>query len=56
VLLLWGAEDAISPITVGQRLVQLIPDATLEVFPEAGHDLGHTHAKAGARLIDKHLG
>ncbi|MGA9661607.1 MAG: alpha/beta fold hydrolase [Pseudomonas alloputida] len=56
VLLLWGAEDAISPITVGKRLAQLIPDATLEVFPEAGHDLGHTHAKAVARLIDKHLG
>ncbi|MBF4211190.1 alpha/beta hydrolase, partial [Pseudomonas donghuensis] len=25
-------------------------------FPEAGHDLGHTHAEAVAQLIDKHLG
>lgn len=56
VLLLWGGVDPISPITVGQRLAQLIPHAKLEVFPEAGHDLGHTHAKAVAQLIDKHIG
>ncbi|HDS1733756.1 alpha/beta fold hydrolase [Pseudomonas sp. BP8] len=56
VLLLWGGMDPISPISVGQRLAQLIPAATLEVFPEAGHDLGHSHAKAVARLIDQHLG
>ncbi|MFF7065073.1 alpha/beta fold hydrolase [Pseudomonas sp. NPDC008258] len=56
VLLLWGAVDPISPIAVGQRLAQLIPDARLEVFPKAGHDLGHTHAKTVAKLIDEHLG
>ncbi|UVL91518.1 alpha/beta fold hydrolase [Pseudomonas sichuanensis] len=55
VLLLWGGMDPISPVAVGQRLAQLIPDARLQVFPEAGHDLGHTHAKAVAQLIDRHL-
>lgn len=56
VLLLWGGADPISPVRVGHRLAQLIPGARLEVFPEAGHDLGYTHAKAVARLIDEHLG
>ncbi|CAM3746601.1 2-hydroxy-6-oxononadienedioate/2-hydroxy-6-oxononatrienedioate hydrolase [Pseudomonas reidholzensis] len=56
VLLLWGGTDPISPISVGQRLAQLIPDTRLEVFAEAGHDLGSTHAKAVAQLIDNHLG
>ncbi|MBF4211286.1 alpha/beta fold hydrolase, partial [Pseudomonas donghuensis] len=56
VLLLWGGADPISPVSVGQRLANLIPDARLELFPEAGHDLGHTHAEAVAQLIDKHLG
>lgn len=55
VLLLWGGMDPISPIKVGQRLAQLIPNAKLEVFPQAGHDLGFTHAAAVARLIDEHL-
>jgi pimeloyl-ACP methyl ester carboxylesterase len=56
VLLLWGDADPISPVRVGQRLAQLIPGARLEVFPEAGHDLGHSHADAVARLIDEHVG
>ena len=55
VLLLWGGADPISPVAVGERLLQLIPHASLEVFPEAGHDLGHSHAEAVARLIDAHL-
>ncbi|HDS1679384.1 TPA: alpha/beta fold hydrolase [Pseudomonas putida] len=55
VLLLWGDADPISPVAVGKRLAQLIPGARLEVFPEAGHDLGNSHAIEVARLIDEHL-
>ncbi|MFP3515527.1 alpha/beta hydrolase [Pseudomonas sp. SIMBA_077] len=55
VLLLWGGMDPISPMKVGQRLAQLIPNAKLEVFPQAGHNLGFTHAAAVARLIDELL-
>ncbi|WP_369990811.1 alpha/beta fold hydrolase [Pseudomonas xanthosomatis] len=55
VLLLWGGADPISPVSVGQRLAELIPNARLKLFPEAGHDLGHTHAEAVAQLIDRHL-
>ena len=55
VLLLWGGSDPISPVRVGERLMALIPGARLVVFPEGGHDLGHSHAKAVAGLIDEHL-
>lgn len=55
VLLLWGDADPISPVAVGECLMQLIPNASLEVFADAGHDLGHSHAAAVARLIDAHL-
>lgn len=55
VLLLWAGADPISPVSVGQRLAQLIPHTRLEVFPQAGHDLGHTHASAVAQLIDEHI-
>lgn len=55
VMLVWGGRDRIIPLRVGQRLAELIPGARLEVFAEAGHDLGFTHAQAVARLIDQHL-
>lgn len=55
VLLLWGGADPLSPVRVGERLAELIPDARLVVFPDAGHDLGHSHAQPVARLIDEHL-
>ncbi|WP_284382214.1 alpha/beta fold hydrolase [Pseudomonas putida] len=55
VLLLWGGSDPISPVAVGECLMQLIPNASLQVFADAGHDLGHSHAEAVARLIDAHL-
>ncbi|UZE23908.1 alpha/beta hydrolase [Pseudomonas sp. B21-056] len=55
VLLLWGDADLISPVRVGQRLAQLLPQAELHVFPGADHSLGSTHADEVARLIDRHL-
>ncbi|MDP3735041.1 MAG: alpha/beta hydrolase [bacterium] len=36
-LLIWGREDAITPLCEGERLVSLIPGSTLKVFPAAGH-------------------
>lgn len=55
VLLLWGDADPISPVAVGQHLEQILPCASLYVFPQAGHDLGHTHAEQVAPLVDRHL-
>lgn len=36
-LLIWGREDAIVPIRVGERLAQDLPQAHLRVIPRCGH-------------------
>jgi len=36
-LLLWGRRDRIFPVADGERLVHLLPSATLRVFDDAGH-------------------
>jgi pimeloyl-ACP methyl ester carboxylesterase len=37
VLLLWGAEDRLVPITVGERLRELFPDNQWIAYPDVGH-------------------
>jgi pimeloyl-ACP methyl ester carboxylesterase len=37
VLILWGAEDRITPVDQGQAMVKLIPHAELDVIPGCGH-------------------
>lgn len=37
VLLLWGGDDAITPIRSGRRLARELPRATLHVLPACGH-------------------
>lgn len=37
VLLIWGSEDAETPLRDGQRLATLIPGAAFEIIPGAGH-------------------
>ncbi|WOF43082.1 alpha/beta hydrolase [Sphingopyxis indica] len=54
-LLLWGGCDPISPVAVGQRLHDLLPNATLHVIREADHDLALSHAERVGRLIAAHL-
>jgi pimeloyl-ACP methyl ester carboxylesterase len=36
-LLIWGEQDARSPLSVARQFLQAIPDATLVVIPDAGH-------------------
>ncbi len=36
-LLIWGAQDKVTPLESGQLMEQLIPDAGLVVFEESGH-------------------
>lgn len=36
-LLLWGREDAVSRVDVGERLARDLPDARLVVYPRCGH-------------------
>jgi uncharacterized protein (TIGR04551 family) len=37
VLLLWGAEDQVTPLAFGHRLVNELADATLKVYEHCGH-------------------
>jgi pimeloyl-ACP methyl ester carboxylesterase len=36
-LILWGREDRVIPLKVGQQLQQLLPNSTLEVIEHCGH-------------------
>ena len=36
-LLLWGREDQVTPLSVGERLVRDLPNASLKVYPRCGH-------------------
>ncbi|MBN3804395.1 alpha/beta hydrolase [Paraburkholderia sp. Ac-20336] len=55
VLLLWGDADPISPVAVGRRLLELLPDARLHVVAGGNHDLAHEYAPQLAPLVDAHL-
>lgn len=54
-LLLWGDADPLSPVQVGERLAQLLPNATLHVLAGGNHDLGCTRARQIAPLVERHL-
>ncbi len=54
-LLLWGDADPISPVAVGRRLSELLPNAELVVLAGGTHDLGSERADEVAALIDEHL-
>jgi pimeloyl-ACP methyl ester carboxylesterase len=36
-LLLWGREDRVTPLSVGERLLRDLPSAKLVVYPRCGH-------------------
>jgi pimeloyl-ACP methyl ester carboxylesterase len=54
-LLLWGSADPISPVSVGERLRSLLPNATLEIISGGDHDLAQTHSQLVADMIRQHL-
>ena len=55
VLLIWGNCDPISPLGVGEALLNSFPNAQLRVIDLGEHDLAHAHAELVAPLIDAHL-
>lgn len=55
VLLLWGNADPISPVSVGQRLAELLPHAELVVIDGGTHDLVCDRAGDVVPHIEKHL-
>ncbi|WP_373753322.1 alpha/beta fold hydrolase [Neisseria weixii] len=50
-LLIWGGNDAISPLAAGKFLQRTLPDAQLAVIPQGGHDMAFSHPEEVARLI-----
>ena len=55
VLLLWGDADPISPVAVGERLAELLPNAELVVTEGGTHDLVFERAHDVAPHIERHL-
>lgn len=55
-LLLWGEADPISPVSVGEHLLGLLPSATLHVIANGTHSFAHDEYQAVAPLVGAHLG
>ncbi len=54
-LLLWGDADPVSPVGVGQRLAELLPDSELVVIPGGTHALVSERAPEVLPHIERHL-
>jgi pimeloyl-ACP methyl ester carboxylesterase len=54
-LLLWGDADPISPVAVGERLAELLPEAELVVIPGGTHDLVLERATEILPHVERHL-
>lgn len=51
-LLLWGEDDATTPLEDGRKLYALIPNARLVTYPGAGHNLHQERAAEVARELE----
>jgi len=52
VLIVWGAEDHITPLSQGEKIHSLVPQSQLEVFPGCGHLApGQCTAQIGPRVV-----
>ena len=54
-LVIMGEDDAIVPVINGRILASLIPNARLEVFPDAGHLFLLTHPEESTALLREFL-
>ena len=54
-LLIWGDADDQTPLADGQKLSHLIPHATLQVVPGAGHFVHHDAADTVGQLVREFL-
>jgi pimeloyl-ACP methyl ester carboxylesterase len=53
-LIVWGEHDRLVPLDVGMQYEALLPDARLEVVPEAGHFVDLEEPDRLAELIEAH--
>ena len=54
-LLLWGEEDRVTPIGVGQAYEAALPNATLQVLPGLGHLVELEDAEGAAAAVAAHI-
>lgn len=54
-LLLWGEHDHVVPVSIGQKLLEVIPDARLELIPECGHLPAEEHAEVSMAVLERFL-
>jgi pimeloyl-ACP methyl ester carboxylesterase len=54
-LLVWGRDDRITPLEVGERFRELIPDARLVSLARCGHAPMLEHAERFAQVVDDWL-
>jgi pimeloyl-ACP methyl ester carboxylesterase len=53
VLIVWGAEDRITPLSQGEKIHQLVPQSQLEVFAGCGHLApGECTAQIGPKVVE----
>ena len=54
-LLIYGDADLIAPPSVGQLLLERLPNARMEIIPDATHDLEIDYPDLIAAMIEAHL-
>jgi pimeloyl-ACP methyl ester carboxylesterase len=54
-LLIWGREDRVVPLWVGERLAETLPDCRLEVLEKCGHVPAEEHPKESLALMEDFL-
>jgi pimeloyl-ACP methyl ester carboxylesterase len=54
-LVVWGADDRVVPLTHAALFAELIPDATVEIIADAGHDPSCDQPDAFARVVGDFL-
>jgi pimeloyl-ACP methyl ester carboxylesterase len=55
VLLLWGNDDPVVPVDIGERAAALFPHAILQVLPECGHMPQEEHPSASMERVTEFL-
>jgi len=55
VLLLWGKDDPVVSVDIGERAAALFPDAILQVLPECGHMPQEEHPSASLERVTEFL-
>ena len=54
-LMVWGADDRVVPVSHAALFAELIPEAIVEVIPDAGHDPSCDQPDAFARVVGDFL-